>query len=314
MQPIAAISGVQIQGRPSTTDAPSSVQVSLLPEAADPTDDAMMLVYALMAKQQTLDMSSANKNVDVQQDARKKAIDDEKSAQQAEQANAASSGRGLFGSITKLVKDVAGDALHARVADAVHDATTDVKTAVDSPKFWSDLEVGAKVVAAAAGVVATAATAGAAGPAVLAIALSLSVGGMAVSETQCLGKYSGDIGLGMELGGVVVTGGGAIFGTAGTHLASVVAVTASATSGAADVTAGTAQLEVTKYAGREADAVADDAQATNQAAVEQQLTNWLLDNLKASQKAERGAMQAIQGVVQQHDATTHTAASVLTRG
>jgi len=346
-----SIQGTPSVGVPSALPSipqPTAAPASLLPEASSSTtDDAMMTVYVLMAKDQSNDMQGGEAGAQIDKTARNKALADQKAAIQKEQDNSASQGRGFFGSIGKLLGDVSDDAIHGRIDKLASDTASDVKGAVDSPRFWSDLECGAKVVAEVAGVVAgaaaTVATAGAAGPVVVGVALALSAGGFAVSETKCLDGLLGNgasqyVGLGLDLAGAAVTFGAsaaaaaspaattvnnvtlaAVAGangaaTATTTTAGVIGAVAGATSGAADVVAGGANVETAKFAANVVDAEADETSAKNDAAKQERFTEWLLDNLAASQTAQRNAMQTLQGAVQQHDAGTTAAASFTTRG
>jgi hypothetical protein len=345
MPTILATSSLLPLAPPTVTSANTATTGSLLPEASsDGMDDAMMTVDLLMAKQQSNDMQTGEAGAQVDKTARDEALAAQKAAIQKEQDNSASHGAGFFGSIAKVVKDASGDLVHGHIADAVEDTTSDVHAAVESPRFWSDLETGAKFVAEVAGVVAgaaaTIATAGTAGPIVVGVALALSAGGFAVSETSCLDGILGKgvsqyVGLGLDLAGAAVTFGataattttaattaatttasngtaGAVRGASGG--ASVIGKVAAATSGAADVVAGGAHVKTADFAANVVDAEADETSAKDDAAKQERFTKWLLDNLSASQQAERDAMQTLQGAVQQRDAGTTAASSFTTRG
>jgi hypothetical protein len=319
MNPIQATSPANASTPPAAAPPMSAEAASLMPPpAADNIDDAMSAVYVLLAKQQSSDMTSSEADVQTDKKAREKAISDETAARKNEENNESTHGTGFFGSIGKLVKDVGRDALHGRIDKMASDTVSDVKAAVDSPKFWSDLEKGAKdvatVAAVVAGVAATVATAGTAAPLVVAAAVALSAGGFVVSETQCLGKYSAYIGLGMELGGALVSGGGLAATTAtskGAQLVAGLGLASSAATGGADVVAGTAHIENTKFEARVVKAQADETQAKDKVGEETRATKWLLDNLSAAHQAEQDTMSTLQQIVQQHDAGKVALASTM---
>jgi hypothetical protein len=322
MNPVQGTSAVTSSSPPLTTPTAAAANESLMPApSADNIDDSMTAVYVLMAKQQSNDMTLGKAGVQIDKKKRDKASADEKAARTKEEDNSSTHGTGFFGSIGKLAKDVGRDALHGRVDKIAGDTVSDVKSAAESPKFWSDLEKGAKTVAtvaaAVAGVAATIATAGAAGPLVVGAALALSAGGFAVSETNCLGKASAYVGLGMGLAGAAVSFGATAGSTAsagGMQILAKVGVAGGIASGGADVVSGGAHIENTKFEANVANAQADEAQATNKVADETRLSQWLLENLSAGQQAERDAMGTLQGIVQQHDTGKVTLASIATRG
>jgi hypothetical protein len=316
MNPVHGASAVSLSPPPTLGPTSATTNQSLMPSpTADNIDDAMTTVLVLLVKQQSTDMQSGEAGVQLDKGQRDKAAADEKAAREKAEANSATHGTGFFGSIKGLVKDVSRDALHGRFDKIAGDTVSDVKAAANSPKFWSDLESGAKTVAtvaaAAAGLAATIATAGTAAPLVVGAAIAFSAGGFAVSETNCLGKYSAYVGLGMQIGGALVSGG-ASASTSGLQVVSKLGVAAGTASGAADVVAGTAHIENKKYEANVDDAQADETAASDQVAKETRLTQWLLDNLSAAQQAERDTTSTLQGIVQQHDAGKVTLAS--TRG
>ncbi len=319
MNPVHGASAVSLSPPPTPEGTSPTTNPSLMPSpTADNVDDAMTTVLVLLAKQQTTDMQSGEAGVQLDKGQRDKAAADEKAAREKEEANSSTHGTGFFGSIEGLAKDVSRDALHGRIDKIAGDTVHDVKAAANSPKFWADLEKGAKTVAtvaaAVAGVATTVVTAGTAAPLVVAAAIALSAGGFAVSETNCLGKASAYVGLGMQLGAAALSFGGSSAGasSSGMQLVSKMGIAAGTASGAAKVVEGTAHGENKKFEARAEDAQADETAATDQVAKETRLTQWLLDNLSAGQQAEKDTTTTLQGIVQQHDAGKVTLAS--TRG
>jgi hypothetical protein len=316
---VQGATAVTVRATPTSDAPPAAPTGSLMPSpTADNIDDAMTTVLVLLTKQQSTDLQNGESGVRVQKGERDRANAQQVAARKAEDANSSVHGTGFFGSIGKLVKDVGHDALHGRFDEAVGDGFRDVKAAVNSPHFWSDLEHGAKMVATVAaavgGLAATVATAGAAGPIVVGAALALSAGGFAVSETHCLGKASAYVGLGMELGAAALSLGSATATSSAlaAKVASKIGLVASGVSAESTIVEGGAHLENTKYAARATEAQADVVAASNDVAKTARVTDWLLDNLSAAAKAERDTTSTLQGIVQQHDAGNVTLAS--TRG
>jgi hypothetical protein len=275
--------------------------------ATDNIDDAMTAVLVLLTKQQSTDLKNGEAGVQLHKGERDRADAEKKAAEAKADANSSMHGTGFFGSIGKLAKDVGGDVLRGRIDKVAGDAVSDVKAAVDSPRFWHDLEGGAKMVAtvaaAVAGVATTVVTAGTAAPLVVGAALALSAGGFAISETKCLGGASAYVGLGMELGGAAVAWVGAPAASTGvTQLSAKLGTAANIAAGGATVVEGTAHIENKRFEANVANAQADETAATNQIAKEARLTSWLLDNLSAAEQAEKDTTNTLQGIVQQHNA------------
>jgi len=309
MNPVQGTTTVQLNAPQPTTASTNAPAGSLMPSpATDNIDDAMTTVLVLLTKQQANDMKNGEAGVQLNKGARDCAAAQKKADEAKADANSSMHGTGFFGSIGKLVKDVGGDVLHARIDRIAGDAVSDVKAAVDSPRFWHDLESGAKMVAtvaaAAAGLATTIVTAGTAAPLVVGAALALSAGGFAVSETQCLGKWSGYVGLGMEVGGAIVSWAGAptAASSGALRFTAKLGTDAEMVAGGATVVEGTAHVKNTKFEKNVANAQADATAATNQIAKEERLTSWLVDNLSAAEQAERDTTNTLQGIVQQHNA------------
>lgn len=157
-------------------------------------DDAMSEIYASIAALRQGDVEAAQGDVATNDAVHERQAAAERAAIQQEQANAADSGGGFFSSIGHLVGDVVSDLAHGDVGDAVHDAGRDLDAAWNSPRFWSDLELGLKdvaVVAAAASAIVL--TAGAAGVALGAgiVATATVVGATAGAGAALAGVRTG---------------------------------------------------------------------------------------------------------------------------
>jgi hypothetical protein len=130
--------------------APRAIVPTLdaLPSPRDATasglNDAMSMLYALVAKDGQTQVESRKHEIDQHRHEREKALPDEKAAFDRQRKAEGEESTGFFGSIVKIVKDVVDDATHLRVADAVSDVKDDCEAAWNSPRFWHDLESGAR--------------------------------------------------------------------------------------------------------------------------------------------------------------------------
>lgn len=299
---------------------------ALLPEGAPLSgpvlNDAMTALYVMMSQQRQLGMQAGKNRVDENQKLRDGALADERAALQRQQANEADSGRGFFGSIGHLLRDVADDAVHLRADRAVTDAVHDTEDAWDSPAFWNDLEMGAlataKVAAIVGSVAVTAATLGAGAPGIALAALALSVGGEVVSETRVFGDGASKwVGLGMEVAGAALSFGGTLAtsgASATTRALSTVGAVATTTSGAADVVAGGAHVRNGDFAASAQEASADAEAARQRSERMDELTKWVVDQLKDDDKSHERALQTLQGAMQTNNQTAVIAASVSLKG
>lgn len=299
---------------------------TLLPEGAPLSgvtlNDAMSALYVMMSQQRQLGMQSGKNRVDENKKLRDAALSDERAALERQKANEADSGRGFFGSIGHLLGDVADDVVHLRVDRAVTDAVHDTEDAVNSPAFWSDLEKGALAVAKVAAIVGsvavTAATLGAGAPAIAVVALALSVGGEVVTETRVFGDDASKwVGLGLEAAGAALSFGGTLV-TSGASVATraltTVGAVATTTSGAADVVAGGAHIRNGDFAANAQEASADAEAARHRSERMDELTKWVVDELKDDDKSQERALQTLQGAMQTNNQTAVIAASVSLKG
>jgi hypothetical protein len=306
--------------------AASATGATLLPDADSLSgggiDDALGGLYMAMAQQSETSMQAGEATVNVAEKAEQKALADQQAAIAKEQANQANQGRGFFSSIGHLVGDVAKDVTHVDPKGLVKDTVTDVKDAANSPAFWNDLEKGALVVAKVAAVVGSAvvttASFGAGGATIAGAAILLSVGGDVVSDTKCFGNASEGIGVGLEVAGVATGVTGAAVGalstgmTAASKTALGVGAAITGLGGEAEVVGGGAHIETQGFAATAQSAAADAQHAVNQNAELEQTVGWEIDDLKASDKTHKGAMQATQSAIQANDQSTAAAAASVT--
>jgi len=280
-------------------------EASLLPDADSLSgggiDDALGGLYMAMAKQAENGMQAGEATVQVDEKAEQKALADQQAAVARERAAQADQGRGFFSSIGHLVGDVTKDVTHIDPKGLVKDTVGDVKDAANSPAFWNDLEKGALVVAGAT----------IAGAAIL-LSVGCEVGGEAVTDTKCFGNDSAGIGMGLQLGGVVLglTGGFLSPGvTDASKTALGIGAAISGFGGEAQVVAGGAHIETQGFVATAQHAAADAQHAVSQNAELEQAVGWEIDDLKASSKTSKGAMQATQSAIQANDQSTAAAAA-----
>jgi hypothetical protein len=277
-------------------------------------DDVMSAMYAMLLSDQSSDERIGLTQVQSDQEQREIALKQQQEAL-ARQAHD-SGGHGFFHCIGKLLKDVTVDSLECRFDALVRDTKTD-GAACDNPKFWSELEVGAKVVAAVAAAVVTVCTAGAAGPVVVGVALALSATGFAVQQTHCLGSASSWVGTGLTLAGAVVSGGSSLFASGSTLSASLVrttSVVANFTGAGATVAAGAASIEVSRYSADALDAEADAEKAKQAAAFLGQVQQWAIETLQEQVDSHRDAMNTLASAMQINQQSLNIAAMSLSKG
>jgi hypothetical protein len=183
--------------------------------------------------------------------------------------------------------------------------------------FWCDLEkiamdVG-KVAAVVGSVAVTVATAGAGSPLIVAAALALSIGGMVVSETNCLGSASVWVGLGMEFAGAGVGFVGAVGVTglsSGAKLLLIAGRVSEGVAGAADMAQGTAHIvNGVAQANVQID-MADATAASQEAQRWSSLTSDVIDDVSTADKLQEGALQALRGAIQTNDETALAVTSI----
>jgi hypothetical protein len=280
--PSAPINPAENGDSASEVVTPSS---SLLPEPGagglTGTQDALSMMYSLVAKQGQLAMAIGENNVESASRDQQAMLAIETQAEQAQQQAEASQSGGFWHDLLSVAEDVA--------------------------------KVAGIVVAAAAAAVATVFTAGAAGIAVVAIAAILISSGALVSATHCLGKDSAYIGMGMEITGSIMTMGaasGAVASTALTEAVQTVSTVAQLTQGTATILAGVATTEVGKFQGESEDDAADVQEAVDAMNQQSRLVNDLIAGLKSSQESNKNALQLIAGAAQTYGQTLTTAASL----
>lgn len=278
--PPAPVDPAENERSPKEVGAPSS----LLPEPGagglTGTQDALSMMYSLVAKQGQLAMAIGENNVEAASRDQQAMLAIEKQAEQAQQQAEASQSGGFWHDLLSVAEDVA--------------------------------KVAGIVVAAAAAAVATVFTAGAAGIAVVAIAAILISSGALVSATHCLGKDSAYIGMGLEVAGSIMTMGaasGAVASTALAQAVQTVSTVAQVTEGAATILSGVATTQIGKFQGESEDDAADVQQALNAMNQQSRLVNDLIAGLKSSQESNKNALQLIAGAAQTYGQTLTTAAS-----
>ncbi len=110
-------------------------------------NDAMSLMYELLAKDGQTQFASRRHEIDGHRLEQHKKLEEHRAALERQRKAEGEGSTGFFGSLVKIVKDVADDAIHLRVADCVSDFKDDCAAAWQSPRFWQDLESGAGSIA-----------------------------------------------------------------------------------------------------------------------------------------------------------------------
>lgn len=324
-------SGVSaVQSTRPAADAPAgtggAAGETLVPDGAPLSgggiDDALGLLYMTMGQQRQSSMQSGESRVKSAEQTEQKALADQAAAIKKEEANQANDGRGFFSSIGHLLGDVAKDVTHLNATGLVKDSVGDVKEAANSPAFWNDLEQGALVVAKVSAVVgssvATAASLGAAGATIAGAAILLSVSGEVVSDTKCFGKDSAAIALGLQVGGMAAgLTGSAVGALASTALSAAsktaVGVGAAFTGlgGEAEMVGGGAHIENAGFAANADGAAADAKEAMNHDTELERMVGWVIDDLKASDKASQHRQQSTADAIKIGDKTMAVAAATV---
>jgi hypothetical protein len=278
------------------TEARTAASTSLLPEPGarglDGTQDALAMLYSLLAKQGQLSLTIGESSVTSTQKEQDAQLDQEKQAQLAQQQAEASAG-GFWHDLLSVAETVA--------------------------------KVAAVVVAVAAAAVATFFTGGAAAVGIVTIAaVVLSAGGALVSATQCFGKLSDYFGLGMEAVGAVLTLGmstGVIASSAAADatqasastLATVtktVGTVAQVTAGVSTVTEGVSSIEVAKFQSDSEDDQADVQQALDMINQQSRTVDLVIAGLKSTQESNQKALELVAGAAQTYGQTLTTLASM----
>ena len=148
-----ALVGCDVRTLASLEPADSVVATS--PPA--PAPDTLAAMYGALVRLRDTEVTLAKLGVAENAQERKKALADLQDALRRAAANESDAGSGFFASLGKIVDDVVGDVLQGRFADAWSDFGGDAGAAIDSPKFWSDLENGFRDIALVSNGVAEAA-------------------------------------------------------------------------------------------------------------------------------------------------------------
>jgi hypothetical protein len=301
---------VAAPGRVSATD--------LLPTCDGPTTaqlgDALSTMFALELQGQGAEQTAGQGEIQADQKRVHDALQQQLQALERQQHD--SGGRGFFSCIGKLLKDITVDTAEFDFKKLVSDVRSD-GAACDNPQFWSDLEIGAKIVAAIAAVAATVVSCGTLGPVVVGVAIALSAAGFVVQQTHCLGKASEWVGLGCQLAAAVITCGAGLASSAATvssSAAETANTAASATAAGATAVAGAAHIEESGFQADAARAQADAVQAQGRMQTMQELEQWAVDTLQEQSDAHRQAMNSLNGAIQTNEQASLIAAAPLTRG
>lgn len=330
LTPIRAASGGEdlVTGPPSFVSAsiPSPGSDAVLGAGSEPTTLDLENVLSAMGALLVADQAGADRAGDcaVQSDEAQRQLALQKQMQQIEREARDTEGHGFFSCIGKLLKDTAADVTQLHIDRLPGDVLSDV-AACDNPKFWSDLEVGAKIVSAIVAGAATVCTAGAAGPLVAGVAVALSAAGCAAQETRWFGSASGWVGAGLTLAGAAASCGGTLLASgtaAATSLAQSAGTAASAasfsqtagsaasaTSAGATIVAGAAHIEVTRYEADALEAQADAQGSAQSASFFARMEQWAIDGLSEQVRAHCDAMATLTDAIQ----ANHQAALVATR-
>jgi len=302
---------------PPTAPAPAAGS-SLMPEpgttTGDSTNDAMAMLYTAMSRQNDEQMQSGQAGVTAKKLEHDAQLKEEQDAMAREEKAEGIGSKGLFASVTGMLKDVGSDLGTGRFDRVFSDTGADVNDAWHSPNFWHDVEFGAKYVAMAAAMLGSAAatvvTFGAAAPgAVVVTALCLSVAGQVESNFHLLekvgvdAKVDGYIGAGLSLAGAAVGGIGAAVSSApaavsGFTQAAQAAGTASQTYGAAaGVVSSGAHVKNGDFAADAEDAQADATNADNRMKTIQRTIDMIVDAIKDASESHDRAMKSLQGAM-----------------
>jgi hypothetical protein len=289
-----------------------------MPEPAattgDGTNDAMAMLYTAMAKQNEQQMQTGQAGVTAKKLEHDAQLKEEQDATAREQKAEGIGSKGLFASVTGMLKDVGSDVGTGRFDRVFRDTGADVNEAWHSPNFWHDVEFGAKTIAEIAAVIGSAAatvvTFGAAAPgAVLVTALCLSVAGQVESNCHLLekvgvdAKVDGFIGAGLTVAGAAMGGIGAAVSSApaavsGFTQAAQAASTASQTYGAAaGVVSSGAHVKNGDFAADAEDARADATGADNRMKTIQRTIDMIVDAIKDTSESHDRAMKSLQGAM-----------------
>jgi len=294
---------------------------SLLPEpearsagsgGVDGIQDAMSMMYELVARQGDLSMQTGEVGINSATRQQEAEGQEQEAALKQEEADEAklNSGGGLFSEIGHLFCDMGKDLLEGNLAGFIVDPISDSVNIVDNPDFPQQLAAVAPEIAEYVGIAAavigaaalTVATGGVGGAVVAAVVIALSASGTIVSKTQCFGKDSAYIGLGLDVAAAVTS-----FGASSAMLAGGVAQTATSiaqgVSGVADIGAGVSTI----VTGNEQADVLDDTADVQQATVAMKRNARMIEDLVAglqdAEQSNRTALTVLAGAAQTYGQT-----------
>lgn len=151
--------------------------------------DDLSSLFGLMAEQR--DTSTEGEKAQISSDAQRRDAEMRKRIDSMKKEASARAGKGFFGSMEKLISDVASNAIHLKPGRILTDTKQNFVDMGNSQKFWSDLSAGAALAAKVASVVISAATIitgpGAVGGVAFAAAI-ISLVAMAESELNVMEK------------------------------------------------------------------------------------------------------------------------------
>lgn len=302
-------------GRLSRADAAPTLLPAPSTSLAEGAGDAMSAIYMLLAKRRDENGTSGAARVETKKHEREHHLEMEKAAIQHEKDAEGDGSLGFFDTIGHLVSNIVDDATDLRVMDVFTDTKDNLSAAWDSPQFWSDVEIGAKVVgeaAAAVGAAAvTAVTLGAGGPllALVIIGIAMSATSMVESETHFMEKMgvnanvAAGISIGLAVGGAALTAGAGMASsttavassTAG--LASRIGTAAAVTSGALQMTGGGAHIQTGMFQAEAKDAQGDVQAARYAIARSQRVQQMLIEGLVENAKSSQRTLVTLQGAI-----------------
>jgi hypothetical protein len=311
------INPVAVGPLPTPPTAPATT-TSLMPEPAastgDGCNDAMAMLYTAMAGQSTQQMQTGEADVSAHKLEHDAELKEEQDDLAREQKAEGIGSKGLFASVTGLLKDVGSDVGKGHIDDVFRDTGADVNAAWHSPAFWHDVELGAKTVGEIAAmlgsVAATVATFGGAAPgAVLVTALALSAAGQVESQCHLLEKCGVDakadawIGGGLSVAGAAMGGIGALCSAPAAALTGFAQTMRAASTGlntysaAAGVVSSGASVKNGYFAADAQDAQADATDADNRMKTNQQIINMIVDGIQDASESNQRATQSLQGAM-----------------
>jgi hypothetical protein len=272
----------------------------------------MSMMYDLVAKQGNLTMSTAENSVNsVTKEQHAQELQEQAALKQQEAAEAqAASGGGLWGEIGHAFLDVGKDLLEGNVVGACIDPIEDSVNIVDNPNFPEQLAdiapqlaeyvgIAAAIVGAAA---LTVCTGGVGGAVVAAVVVALSASGVFVSKTQCFGKDSAYVSIGLDVAATVVSCGAAA-GTTISGAAQTAVAVSDIAAGAADVGAGVSAVVTGNQQADIVDDTADVQQFTSMIARNNRMLGDLVEGMKNAQQSNRAALTVLAQASQTYGQT-----------